>query len=189
MDKFQSFLEQLWDVDNAPLIESIQSAYGAIFEAKILPEIAPASDDNNIGYHEYSVDGGGDKRIYSVGTVNKRGENIIMDIQVRKLPQQVIGNDYDSVWLVNFVQRGQTDFNVTNEGTLDSFNSTFAAIKMFLQSENPDAVYYKATDDDPAQAAKKKNIYRGYFKNLGYLPVAKEDLTSQPLKAGEVAAR
>ena len=61
MNKFQSLLFNIWDLNNACLIESIQSAYSVIFEAKLLPELTPQKG-TNLDYHEYtSKETGGNK--------------------------------------------------------------------------------------------------------------------------------
>ena len=190
MDKFQSFLEQLWDVETAPLIESIQSVYGVIFEASILPEITLHDGEGELGYHEYMLSKDApDSKVYSVGSVDKNKKPIIMDVQFRKLPAQAVGSDFDDIWLINFVRRGQQDFNVTNDGSLDAFNSVFSAIKLFTEAQQPEGVYFKATDDNDGKAAQKSRIYAGYLTRLGYTKVPPKELRSPILRNGEIYLR
>lgn len=179
MDKFQLFLEHFWDDDNASLIESIQSAYGAIFEARILPEITPHDGEGPLGFHEYTVDDSRRNLLYSVGSVNKNGEPMIMDVQFNNLPAAVSG-DLGQLTMVNFVERDGKGFNVTGQGSLDAFNSVFSVIKMV----SPENIYFKATDDDPKKAAQKSRLYGGYLTNMGYKRVPKEELTPQLQKSG-----
>lgn len=184
MDKFQTFLEQCWTEDTAGLVESIQYAYGVIFEARVLPKIKPHEGEGSLGRHEYTVDDSGRSKLYSVGTIDSKGNPIIMDVQFNKLPL-AIGGDLGQLTMVNFTERG-SDFNVTKTGSMDGFNSVFSVIKL----ERPENIYFKATDDDPKKAAQKSRLYGGFLSNLGYKKVPTEELTPQLQKSsGEVFTR
>ena len=184
MDKFQSFLSKIWDEDNASLIESIQEAYGVIFEARVLPEIKEHEGEGPLGYHEYKIDDSRRSPLYSVGSIDREGNPIIMDIQFNNLPS-AIGGDLGQLTMVNFTER-DSGFNVTKTGSLDAFNSVFSVIKMV----DPENIYFKATDDDPEKAAQKSRLYAGYLKNLGYTKIPTENLTPQLQKsAGEVYSK
>jgi len=178
MDKFQSFLNKVWTEDNALLIESIQSAYGVIFEARVLPEIKEHDGEGPLGFHEYSVNDSGRSLLYSVGSVDKVGNPIIMDIQFNKLPP-AIGGELGQLTMINFTER-ESGFNATNTGSMDGFNSVFSVIKMV----SPENIYFKATDDDPKKASQKSRLYAGFLKNLGYTKVPTENLTPQLQKSG-----
>ena len=102
-----------------------------------------------------------------------------MTVQFNKIPSQISG-ELDELYMINFVEKGQTDFNVTSKGSLDAFNSVFSIIKLV----NPKSIFFKATDKDNKKAQQKSRIYAGYLRNLGYRPVSPEDLTPQLKKSG-----
>ena len=178
MDKFQSFLEQFWTETNATLVESIQYAYGAIFEARVLPEITPHDGQGPLGRHEYTVNDTGRSKLYSVGSVDKNGNPMIMDVQFNNLPP-AIGGNLGQLTMVNFTERG-SGFNVTKTGSMDGFNSVFSVIKLV----SPENIYFKATDDDPNKAKQKSRLYGGFLSNIGYKKVPNEELTPQLQKSG-----
>jgi hypothetical protein len=178
MNKFQSFLGQIWTDDTASLIESIQSAYGAIFEARVLPEVTLHDGEGSLGFHEYRVADKGNTLIYQVGTVDKEGKPLNMNVQFNNLPL-AFGGDLGQLTMVNFTD-GDNGFNVTGRGSLDSFNSVFSIIKMV----NPEGIYFKATDDNTSKSAQKSRIYAGYLQNMGYTKVPQEELTPHLQKAG-----
>lgn len=181
MNKFQSFLGQIWTNDTASLIESIQSAYGAIFEARVLPELTPHEGEGPLGFHEYRINPNSNSLIYQVGSVDKESNPINMNVQFNKLPPAFSG-DLGQLTMVNFTD-GTNGFNVTGTGSLDSFNSVFSIIKMV----SPTGIYFKATDDNSDKAAQKSRIYAGYLQNMGYTKVKQEELPPYLQKAaGEV---
>ena len=91
-----------------------------------------------------------------------------MLVQMFKLkPERLIGFVSDDVWVINFVKDGQSDFNVTGDGSLDVFNTVFSVIKHMIDDIKPEYIAYKPTDADEVKSAQKSRIYAGYFDRLG----------------------
>jgi hypothetical protein len=70
-----------------------------------------------------------------------------------------------NLWLINFVEKGQSDFNITNRGSFDSIR--MAVIKYFIETESPDFIAFKGTDDSKEKALQKNRIYSNYAAMIG----------------------
>ncbi len=158
------------------LIESIHKAYEVIFEARLLPEIRMVEPDAKLSHHVFKLKKDTPtSKIYKIAARNADKKLIGMLVQFSQIKpdrQNEQERELGTGWIINFVQDGQSDFNVTGTGSLDSFNSVFAVIKYFIENEHPDYVAFKATDADSSQAAKKSRIYGGYFNLLGLTKVS-----------------
>ncbi len=175
---FFTLLESFREYD-APLIESIHEGMLAVFEARILPDIRMADPDEKLKHHVFKLKKDTPtSKVYKIAT---RGADkkligmLVQFIQIKPDRQTDQERELGTGWIINFVQDGQSDFNVTGTGSLDSFNSVFAVIKYFIENEHPDYVAFKATDADQSQASKKSRIYGGYFNLLGLTKVSPPD--------------
>ena len=167
-NNFIRFLNELEDSSNTALIESIDRAFSLLFEARVLPTVTEAKPDEKLKQHYFRIkQNEPNKKLFKVATRDSNNKPIAMLVQFRKLkPEQADGYG-DNVWLWNFVKDGQSDFNVTNEGSLDAFNTVFAITKYFIDTYHPSYITHKSTDADSSKASQKARLYAGYLKNLG----------------------
>ena len=167
-ETFLAFLNELEDSSNTALIESIDQAYSMLFEARVLPVVTEAKPEEKLKQHYFRIkQNEADKKMFNVATRDKNNKPIAMLVQFRRMKPETTNERGNNVWMINFVKDGQSDFNVTNEGSLDAFNSVFAIIQYFINTYHPSYITYKATDADSSKASQKSRIYDGYFRNLG----------------------
>ena len=184
-----NFLNSLETKENTNLMEAIHSALDTLLEARILPEVTLAEPDTKLKYHQFKmVDDTSDKKTYLVATRNSEKKLIGMYVQIRKVKPEITGTFSNDVWLINFVQKGQEDFNVTNSGSIDAFNSVFAVINHFINENSPAYIAFKATDADPIKASQKSRLYGRYLNNIGYNKVDPIKLPDK-MKVNEVYGR
>lgn len=148
-------------IQSSALIESIYAGYSAIFEARSVPDLAFIADGKLKRIHQFRLvtDGPTNKTYYVVAKGST--EPIIMVVQIT-LKYPTMG-----MWMVNFVQKGQSDFNVTNSGSFDSIASVMAVIKHFIDTEHPKFICYNATDTDETKRKQKDRIYTNYLTGFG----------------------
>lgn len=161
------------------LIESIHKAYEVIFEARLLPEIRMAEPDEKLKHHVFKLKKNTPtSKIYKIaarGADKKLIGMLVQFSQIKPDRQTEQERELGTGWIINFVQDGQSDFNLTGTGSLDSFNSVFAVIKYFIENEHPDYVAFKATDADESAARKKSRLYGGYLNLFGLTKVSPPD--------------
>ncbi len=174
---FISFLDSLSTPDNSSVIESIYSAYVAIFEARVLPKIELVDGAAKLKHHQFKlIKDTPDNKTYLIASRNSENKPIGMLVQFTlKYPSM-------GIWLINFVEKGQSDFNITSRGSLDSVSSVIAVIKYFVDNESPNFIAFKGTDADNDKASQKTRIYSNYASMFGgvkltKLPPALEHLT------------
>ncbi len=174
---FISFLDSITTQENSYIIESIYSAYVAIFEARVLPDIEMVDSSSKLKHHQFKlIKDTADNKTYLIASRNSENKPIGMMVQFT-LKYPTMG-----IWLINFVEKGQSDFNITGRGSLDSVSSVIAVIKYFVDTESPNFIAFKGTDADNNKASQKTRIYSTYASMFGgvkitKLPPALEHLT------------
>lgn len=159
---FISFLDQLANESNHSILESIYDGYISLFESRALPDIELVSNDSKLKHHQFKlVKDTSENKTYLVAVKNAENKSIGMLVQCT-LKYPTMG-----IWLINFVEKGQSDFNITNRGSFDSINSVMAVIKHFKENENPKFIAFKGTDDNKDKASQKNRIYTSYASILG----------------------
>ena len=164
---FFTLLESFREYD-APLIESIHEGMIAIFEARALPDIELVQPDAKLKHHQFKLTKDeSTNKTYLVAVRDGSNKLVGMVVQFTlKYPSM-------GMWMCNFVQKGQTDFNATGTGSLDGFNSVFSVIRYFIETESPKFICYKATDDNGDKTSQKSRLYGSYLKMLGGKPMGK----------------
>jgi hypothetical protein len=159
---FIEFLDSITTDNNTNLIESVYTAYCALFEARSLPEIQLVGSNDKLKHHQFKlIKDNSDNKTYLIAVKNAENKPVGMSVQMTlKYPSM-------GIWLINFVEKGQSDFNVTNRGSLDSMSSVIAVIKYFIDTESPNFIAFKGTDEDKDKASQKNRIYSNYASMLG----------------------
>jgi hypothetical protein len=159
---FISFLDMLATESNQSILESIYESYITLFESRVLPTIELVPNDSKLKHHQFKlVKDTSENKTYLVAVKNAENKSIGMLVQIT-LKYPTMG-----IWLINFVEKGQSDFNITNRGSFDSINSVMAVIKHFIETENPKFVAFKGTDDNKDKASQKNRIYSNYASMFG----------------------
>ena len=164
---FFTLLESFREYD-APLIESIHEGMLTIFEARALPDIELVQPDAKLKHHHFKLTKDeSNNKTYMVAFRDGSNKLVGMVVQFTlKFPSM-------GMWMCNFVQKGQSDFNATGTGSLDGFNSAFAVIKHFIDNERPKFICYRASDSNKDKADQKARLYDRYFTLLGGTRVTK----------------
>lgn len=162
------FINSVKNGSNSLILESISNACCILFEGRILPDVTFVGESDKLRHHFFKLKKNeANSKVYKVAVRDKNNKLIAMLVQFARLKPDQSGELGNNVWRINFVQDGQSDFNVTNQGSLDAFNSVFSVIKFFIETENPEYITYKATDADESKASQKGRIYNSYFNSLG----------------------
>jgi hypothetical protein len=159
---FIPFLDSISSNADHGLIESIFEAYCILFEARSLPEIELVDSTTKLKHHQFKlIKDTPENKTYLIAVRNAENKPVGMVVQITlKYPPL-------NLWLVNFVEKGQSDFNVTNRGLFDSISSVMAVIKYFADTESPTFIAFKGTDDSKEKASQKNRIYSNYAAMFG----------------------
>ena len=157
-----NFLDSITTADNQSLIESIYNGYMSLFEARVLPDLEFVEPTTKLKHHQFKLTTDtSTNKTYLIAVRNRDNKPVGMLVQIT-LKYPTMG-----IWLVNFVEKGQKDFNVTNQGSLDSFNSVIAVVKHFVDTEHPAFIAFKGTDTNEDKASQKNRIYSRYASIFG----------------------
>lgn len=159
---FISFLDSLHSDSNHGLLEAIYEGYAVLFESRVLPSIELVPGDSKLKQHQFKLTKDtSTNKTYLIAVRNAESKSTGMLVQFT-LKYPTMG-----IWLINFVEKGQSDFNVTNRGSFDSINSVMAVIRYFIENERPKFVAFKGTDDNMDKASQKTRIYNNYLSMFG----------------------
>jgi hypothetical protein len=165
---FIPFLDSISSNADHALIESIFEAYCTLFEARSLPEIELVDSTAKLKHHQFKlIKDTPENKTYLIAVRNAENKPVGMLVQIT-LKYPTMG-----IWLINFVEKGQSDFNVTNRGSLDALTSVIAVIKHFVDTESPKFIAFKGTDDNKDKASQKNRIYSAYATIFGGKQVEK----------------
>ena len=159
---FISFLDRLATDSNKSILEAIYESYITLFESRTLPSIELVPSDSKLKHHQFKLTKDtADNKTYLIAVRNAENKPTGMLVQLT-LKYPTMG-----IWLINFVERGQSDFNVTNRGSFDSMSSVMAVIKYFIDTEHPKFIAFKGTDESKDKASQKNRIYSNYASMFG----------------------
>lgn len=159
------------------LYESIISGYLTLFEARVLPDLIEVESDKDVlTPHTYQVkfDHPTHKQfiVCATDSINEPSD-MIVNLIAMPTPNQY--DDINStIWQINFTPYSQS-FNITNDGSIDLFNSVMSLIKILIDKYNIEYLTFNPTDRDQNKREQKQRIYAGYLTHFGFTAIPESE--------------